>query len=82
MTGTNFNVLHPLNSDVRVRFSIPSPDGDGYVTNCDYLGLAGYLPTDTFFARGCLLTHIAEAKLYINQANDGLTPNFVGVDVQ
>lgn len=56
---------------------------DKYIAFAVYYGLSGYLPTDAdAFAEGCLLVHKAERKLYINQAADGATPNFVGVDVQ
>jgi len=56
---------------------------DKYIAFAVFYGLSGYLPTETeTFAEGCLLVHKAERKLYINQAADGATPNFVAVELQ
>jgi len=76
--GSNFDTLHPQDTLVRVKFI----NEVGLVENCVYLGLAGYLPTEPIFERGCKLVHKAEAKDYINQGNDGATPNFVEVPNQ
>ena len=77
-SGSNFDALHPQDQLVRVKFINIA----GLVENCVYLGLAGYLPSEPIFERGCKLVHKAEAKDYINQANDGATPNFVEVPSQ
>lgn len=76
--GTNFDALHPDDQLVRVKFI----NAAGLVENAVYLGLSGYLPTEPIFERGAKLVHKAEAKDYINQANDGATPNFVEVPAQ
>lgn len=76
--GTCFEVAHPENSDVIVTFT----NGDGLVNYCKYIGLAGYLPTEAIFEKGCTLVHKTEAKMYINQGNDGATPSFVEVPNQ
>lgn len=55
---------------------------DKYIQIARYEGPSGALPTEPIFAESCLLIHKAERKLYINQANDGATPNFVEVPNQ
>lgn len=56
---------------------------DKYIASAVFYGNTGDLPTETdTFAEGCLLVHKAERKLYINQAADGATPNFVAVELQ
>jgi hypothetical protein len=52
---------------------------DKYIQIARYEGPIGTTPAEPIFAEGCLLVHKAERKLYINQANDGAVPNFVGV---
>lgn len=55
---------------------------DKYIQFARYEGQAGQLPTEAIFAEGALLIHKAEQKLYINQAADGATPNFVDITAQ
>lgn len=77
--GTSLRALHPDNKFVSIKFV----NDAGLVSDCVYLGTAGYLPTETgMFEEGALLVHKAERTLYINQAADGATPNFVEVQNQ
>lgn len=78
-SGTSLLALHPDNQLVGIKFV----NNDGLVSDCIYFGISGYLPTETgMFEEGALLVHKAERTLYINQAADGATPNFVEVQNQ
>jgi hypothetical protein len=76
--GTSLRALHPDDLNVSIKFVNDS----GLVSDCVYLGLSGYISTEPIFEAGCLLVHKAERKLYINQAADAATPNFVEVQDQ
>jgi len=55
---------------------------DKYIQIARYEGPIKTTPAEPIFAEACLLIHKTEQKLYINQAADGVAPNWIKVQSQ